>query len=308
MFLHKRLVAAKCLLECALRENRAVGAFNFSNMETAQAIVEAANNEHAPVILQVTESAIKYMGMEYLAAIVRAACENSAIDIALHLDHGKDFAICKRCIEAGFSSVMIDASSFSFEENIAKAKEVANYAKEFGVSVEAELGILAGVEDGLSVDAKNALYTSPDEAEEFFEKTGIDSLAVAIGTAHGPNKGTNDHPKLDIERLTLIKNKIGARPLVLHGASSVFADDIFAANTHGANIQNAFGITDEDIKNAIANGIAKINVDTDIRIAFLAGLRTALATNPSSIDVRAYLGSAREKAKDAVSKKLQRFC
>jgi fructose-bisphosphate aldolase class II len=307
VFAHKNLVPARELLVQALKEKKAIGAFNFSNMETVQAIVSAANEINSPIILQASESAIKYMGMEYLVAIVSAACEKSSVVLALHLDHGKDFEICKKCIDSGFSSVMIDKSSLSFEENAEKTKEVVDYAKRFGVSVEAELGTLAGVEDEVNVNSKDAFYTAPGAALNFADLTGIDSLAIAIGTSHGPNKGKRGNPKLDIERLKEIKKKVGELPLVLHGASSVYSEEVEKANEYGADIQNAFGITDEDIKESIKNGIAKINVDTDIRIAFLSGIRQSLMENPSSIDIRKYLAFARELAKNITLRKLKTF-
>ncbi|MDR0744484.1 MAG: class II fructose-bisphosphate aldolase, partial [Holosporales bacterium] len=269
MFAHKNLVSVKELLDQALKEKKAIGAFNFSNMEILQAIVIAANEFNSPVILQVTESAINYMGMEYVTAMVSAACSQSKVALALHLDHGGNFEICKRCIDYGFSSVMIDKSSLAIEENIAQTKEVVAYARGFGVSVEAELGTLAGIEDNVKVELRDAYYTDPETALKFAEATGVDSLAVSIGTSHGPNKGVFASPKLDIDRLKKIKEKVKNSPLVLHGASSVYSQEVELANKYGASIKNAFGITDEDIRSSIENGIAKINVDTDIRIAFL---------------------------------------
>ena len=303
----KNIVPAKELLLEALSTKTAIGAFNFTNMETVQAIIDAANEMQVPVILQASESAIKYMGLGYLIAIIEAAAQASSVKIALHLDHGKDFDICKTCIDSGFSSVMIDKSSLSFEENIEKTLEVVKYARERGVSVEAELGTLSGVEDEVNVHEKDALYTDPNLASGFAEKTGIDSLAVAIGTSHGPNKGRLGNPKLDIARLSEIKAAVGTLPLVLHGASSVYADDVALCNEYGADIENAFGITDSDIREAIKNGIAKINVDTDIRIAFLAGLRKSLSENPGSIDMRKYLMAGKKLAKDSIIRKLNTF-
>lgn len=303
----KNIVPAKDLLVNALSKKIAIGAFNFTNMEIIQAIVEAANEMNTPVILQASESAIKYMGINYVIAMIEAASKSTNVPLALHLDHGKDFDICCKCIDAGFSSVMIDKSSMSFEENIEKTKEVVEYAKKKGVSVEAELGTLAGIEDEVNVELQDALYTNPDLAYEFAEKTGIDSLAVAIGTSHGPNKGKLGSPRLDIERLTQIKAKVGELPLVLHGASSVYQDDVDLCNQYGADIKDAFGITDSDIKKSIQNGIAKINVDTDIRIAFLGGVRKSLSENISSIDMRKYLGEAKKQAKLAILRKIKSF-
>ncbi len=307
MFSNKKLRPAKELLTSALSNNIAVGAFNFSNMEIVQAIVEAANEEKQPVILQASSSAIKYMGFPYIKAIVSAAAEVSEEPISLHLDHGKDFEVCKRCIDEGFTSVMIDASSLSFEDNIKETKKVVEYARQYGVSVEAELGTLAGVEDEVIVDSNSAVYTDPDEAAEFIERTNIDSLAIAIGTSHGPNKGLKGNPKLSISTLQKIKDKVGEFPLVLHGASAVYSDAVALCNKYGANIKNAYGILDQDIEEAIKYGIAKVNVDTDLRIAFLGNLRKSLTEKPENIDMRAYLGLAKEAVKLAAKQRIKTF-
>ncbi len=307
MFANAKLVSAAEILQDAVQRKVAVGAFNFTNMEVIQAIVAGANELKTPVILQASSSAIKYIGFGYLRAMVSAAAESSEVPLVLHLDHGKDFEICKQAIDNGFSSVMIDASSLDFEENIAVTKEVVGYAKKYGVSVEAELGTLAGVEDEVSVAEGKALYTDPSQAQEFIERTGISSLAVAIGTSHGVNKGKTGNPKLSIETLKKIKEKVGDFPLVLHGASSVYADVVKECNDYGANIQNAYGITDEDIREAIQNGIAKVNVDTDIRIAFLGAVRRCLFENQANIDMRKYLGAGRDAAKEMVKRRLKTF-
>ena len=307
MFANAKLVSAAEILQDAVQRKVAVGAFNFTNMEVIQAIVAGANELKTPVILQASSSAIKYIGFGYLRAMVSAAAESSEVPLVLHLDHGKDFEICKQAIDNGFSSVMIDASSLDFEENVTVTKEVVGYAQKYGVSVEAELGTLAGVEDEVSVAEGKALYTDPSQAQEFIERTGISSLAVAIGTSHGVNKGKTGNPKLSIETLKKIKEKVGDFPLVLHGASSVYADAIEVCNNYGANIQNAYGITDEDIKEVIQNGIAKVNVDTDIRIAFLGAVRKYLSENPANIDMRKYLDAGRESATEMVKKRLKTF-
>ena len=247
------------------------------------------------------------MGFEHIRAMVSAATEESDVPLVLHLDHGKDFDICKQAIDNGFSSVMIDASVLDFEENIAITKEVVDYANKYGVSVEAELGTLSGVEDEVSVAEGKAFYTDPNQAREFIERTGISSLAVAIGTSHGVNKGKTGNPKLSIETLKKIKEKVGDFPLVLHGASSVYADAVQRCNAYGADIQNAYGITDSDIREAIQNGIAKVNVDTDIRIAFLGAIREQLTNNKSNIDMRKYLGAGRDAAKEMVKRRLKTF-
>ena len=307
MFANKNLVSAGDILHNAVKKKVAIGAFNFTNMEIIQAIVAGANELKTPVILQASASAINYMGVGYIKAMVSVAAEQSDVPLVLHLDHGKDFDICKKAIDNGFSSVMIDASSLDFEENIAVTKEVVEYAKKYGISVEAELGTLAGVEDDVSVAEGKAFYTDPNQAQEFIEQTGISSLAVAIGTSHGVNKGKTGNPKLSIETLRKIKEKVGDFPLVLHGASSVYADAVEKCNTYGSDIQNAYGITDNDIKEAIQNGIAKVNVDTDIRIAFLGAVREHLENNKANIDMRKYLGAGRDMAKEMVKRRLKTF-
>lgn len=307
MFANKNIVSSAEILRDAVKHRVAIGAFNFTNMEIIQAIVAGANELNTPVILQASSSAITYMGFGYIKAMVSAAAESSEVPLVLHLDHGKDFEICKQAVDNGFSSVMIDASSLDFDANVAVTKEVVEYAKQRGVSVEAELGTLAGVEDEVSVAEGKALYTDPNQAQEFIEKTGISSLAVAIGTSHGVNKGKTGNPKLSIETLKKIKEKVGDFPLVLHGASSVYADAVEKCNTYGSDIQNAYGITDDDIREAIQNGIAKVNVDTDIRIAFLGAVREQLANNKSSIDMRKYLGAGRDMAKEMVKRRIKTF-
>jgi fructose-bisphosphate aldolase class II len=287
----------------------AVGAFNFSNMEILQAIVEAANEENTPCIIQVTESAIKYMKMPYVIHMVTAAAECSSVPLCLHLDHGSSFEACAMCVDAGFSSVMIDKSSLSFEENIAETARVVEYARRFNVSVEAELGMLAGTEDHVSSDSSS--FTDPEMARIFVASTGIDSLAVAIGTSHGPNKGRN--PKLDIERLVAIKKSVGidSFPFVLHGASSIYEDIVSNCNSIGEGIgleiKDASGIDEFDISAAICAGVAKINVDSDIRLAFLSGVLSGITQNPSSIDPRNFLGSAKNTAKTVIKRKLLSF-
>ncbi len=307
VFVNRNLVSASDILHDAVKNKIAIGAFNFSNMETIQAIVAGANELNTPVILQASASAISYIGFGYINAMISAASEESAVPLVLHLDHGKDFETCKKAVDNGFLSVMIDASSLDFEENIAMTKEVVEYASKYGVSVEAELGTLSGVEDEVSVAEGKAFYTDPNQAQEFIERTGISSLAVAIGTSHGVNKGKTGNPRLSIETLKKIKDKVGDFPLVLHGASSVYADVVTKCNSYGADIQNAFGITDEDIREAVQNGIAKINVDTDIRLAYLGAVREYLARNKSNIDMRKYLGAGRDMAKEMIKRRLKTF-
>lgn len=307
MFVNDNLISADNILRDAVKQKIAIGAFNFTNMEIMQAIVAGANELKVPVILQASSSAIRYIGFEYIKAMVSVASEESEVPLVLHLDHGKDFETCKKAIDNGFSSVMIDASSLDFEENIVITKKVVEYAKQYGVSVEAELGTLSGVEDEVSVAEGKAFYTDPNQAQEFIERTGISSLAVAIGTSHGVNKGKTGNPKLSIETLKKIKEKVGDFPLVLHGASSVYVDVVHECNNYGADIQNAYGITDENIKEAIQNGIAKVNVDTDIRLAFLGAIRKCLSEDTANIDMRKYLGAGRESAKEIVKRRLRTF-
>ncbi|MDR0640358.1 MAG: class II fructose-bisphosphate aldolase [Holosporales bacterium] len=299
----ENLTTGQKILKWAVDDKIAVGAFNFSNMETLQAIVEAALETATPVILQVSESAIKYMGIDYVIAMVEAAVHTVDIPIALHLDHGKTSEICKLCIDSGFSSVMIDKSELSFAENVRQTKEVVAYAEKFGVAVEGELGILAGVED--DVRAAHSLYTDPVQAAEFVEATGISSLAIAIGTSHGLNKGKTAH--LDIGRLKEIKQKVGDFPLVLHGASSVYPDITEICNQYGAVFKDASGISDSDIRDAISHGINKINIDTDLRMAFVAGLRQSLHQAPESADIRFHLKSAKLFTKNLAIKKINLF-
>lgn len=303
----RQLVPTAELLHAALEGKYAVGAYNVNNMELLQAIVEAGNELKAPLILQVSAGARKYANQTYLIKLVEAALNSSTIPISLHLDHGEDFEICKACIDGGFSSVMIDGSKHPFEENIALTKQVVDYAHARGVSVEAELGRLAGVEDNISVSAKDAIYTNPKEAKEFIEKTGVDSLAVAIGTSHGAYKFKGE-AKLDFERLAEIQQAVGLDyPLVLHGASSVPESLVSICNTYGAEIPGAKGVPEEMFSKATKLGVAKINVDTDLRLALTGAIRKYFAENPSHFDPRQYLGPARAAVKEVVKHKIQVF-
>lgn len=302
----RKLVPTSELLKAALKGKYAVGAYNVNNMELLQAIVEAGNELKAPLILQVSAGARKYANQTYLIKLVEAALESSTIPISLHLDHGEDFEICKACIDGGFSSVMIDGSKHPFEENVALVKKVVDYAHERGVSVEAELGRLAGVEDNISVSEKDAIYTNPKEAKEFIERTGVDSLAVAIGTSHGAYKFKGE-AKLDFERLAEIQQAVGDFPLVLHGASSVPAELVKICNDNGAEIPGAKGVPEEMFSKATSLGVAKINVDTDLRLALTGAIRKYFAENPSHFDPRQYLGPARLAVKEIVKHKIQVF-
>ena len=307
----RQLVSTKELEIAALKGKYAVGAYNVNNMELLQAIVEAGNELKAPLILQVSAGARKYANQAYLIKLVEAALNSSDIPIALHLDHGEDFEVCKSCIDGGFSSVMIDGSKHSFEENIKLTKQVVEYAHERGISVEAELGKLAGVEDNISVSEKDAIYTNAGEAAEFIERTGCDSLAVAIGTSHGAYKFKGE-AKLDFERLAEIQaacDKVfgSPYPLVLHGSSSVPAYLVKICNDFGADIPGAKGVPEEMFSQATKLGVAKINVDTDLRLAFTGAIRKYFAENPSHFDPRQYLGPARAAVKELVKGKIQVF-
>ena len=298
------LVTTKDMFAKALTQDYAVGAFNVNNMEIIQGIVEAAKEEKAPLILQVSAGARKYAKPVYLVKLVEAAIEDTGLDIALHLDHGEDFDICKKCVDDGFTSVMIDGSKHPFEENIRLTKEVVEYAHSKGVSVEAELGKLAGIEDNIKVDARNATFTVPEEAAEFVEKTGVDSLAVAIGTSHGADKfkGT---PYLDFERLEEIHKLIPDTPLVLHGASTVLPEFVEKCNEYGGNIPGAQGVPEDMIRTATKHGVCKVNIDTDLRLAMTAEIRKHFAEHPEDFDPRKYLGPARDAIKGMVQHKIR---
>ncbi len=288
----------------ARRNAYAVGAFNVNNLEAVLAVAETAAEEKSPAIVAVTPSAIKYAGLPYISRIVRTAAETTPVPMSLHLDHGEDFDVTSKCIGAGFTSVMIDSSHFKFEENITLTKRVVDIAHPKGVSVEAELGRLAGVEES-TVEEKDAILTDPSVAKEFVERTGVDALAVAIGTSHGAYKFKAE-PKLDFERLKLISEKVSL-PLVLHGASSVPAWIIEKAAKYGAQLEGAKGIPEEHIQKAISLGIAKINIDTDLRLAFTATVREVLARSPKEFDPRKILGPAKEAMKQVIKGKMRLF-
>ena len=299
------LVTTKEMFEKAYAGGYAVGAFNVNNMEMIQAIVEAANECRSPVILQVSAGARKYANPTYLRHLVYAAAEETDIPIALHLDHGADFEICKICIENNFTSVMIDASSKPWEENIALTKQVVEYAHDHGVVVEAELGKLAGIEDDVHVEAHDAMFTSPDEVQEFTSRTGIDSLAIAIGTSHGAYKfKPGQDPKLRIDILEEIGRRLPGFPIVLHGASSVPQDQVAIVNEFGGSMPNAIGIPESELRKAAKLAVCKINIDSDLRVAFTAAVRKHLAENPSHFDPRQYLGDARANMKEMVKHKI----
>jgi len=298
------LVTTKEMFKKSMEEGFAIGAFNVNNMEIIQAIVDAASETNSPVILQASIGAIKYAGMEYLIKMVEAATlVHPNVPIALHLDHGPDFETCKMCVDAGFTSVMIDGSKYDFEKNIEITKEVVDYAHSKGVVVEAELGKLAGIEDDVNVSDKDAMYTDPKEAEEFVRRTGCDSLAIAIGTSHGAYKFKGE-AKLRFDILKEIKNRIPDTPIVLHGASTVIPELVDMCNEYGGNIPGAKGVPDEMLKEASKLGVSKINVDTDLRLALTAGIRKVFNDDPSAFDPRKYLSPARDLIKETVKHKM----
>ncbi|MBN1540601.1 class II fructose-1,6-bisphosphate aldolase [candidate division KSB1 bacterium] len=291
------------LFEKALGGGYAVGAFNVNNMEIIQAIVEAAEEEKAPLILQISKGARQYARHEYLMKLIEAALETADLPIAVHLDHGDSFELCKDCIDGGFTSVMIDGSHLPFDENIALVKKVVDYAHPRGVPVEAELGRLAGIEEHVSVSERDAVFTNPDQAKEFIERTGCDSLAVAIGTSHGAYKFKGE-AKLDFERLEEIQEKLPGFPLVLHGASSVLPEFVKECNKYGGELPGAQGVPEEMISRAAAMNVCKVNIDTDLRLAMTATIRKVFAQKPDEFDPRKYLGPAREAIKNMVKHKL----
>lgn len=297
------LVTTKKMFADAYAGGYAIGAFNINNMEILQGIVDAAEETGSNVIVQVSSSALKYARPTYLKKLVDAAVEDTTIDIALHLDHGADFEACKTAVDLGFTSVMIDGSHHSFEENIKVTKEVVEYAHAKGVVVEAELGRLAGVEDEVNVSAEDSSYTDPQQAKEFVEKTGVDSLAIAIGTSHGANKFTGE-PKLEFGILKEIMELLPNFPLVLHGASSVYPEAVALCNDNGGDLKGAMGVPDEMLREANRLGVCKINVDTDLRIAFTGQVRKAFNDNPKNFDPRKYLGPARDEIKRVVAHKM----
>ena len=283
----------------------AVGAFNVNNMEIVQGIVEAADELRSPLILQASAGARKYATSEYLMHLVQAAVESTDIPIVMHLDHGADFDICKACVDSGFTSVMIDASGLPFEENIATSKRVAEYAHDHGCVVEAELGTLAGIEDDVNVAHDKAMYTDPDQVQEFVEKPGVDSLAIAIGTSHGAYKfklGTN--PKLRLDILDEVAKRLPEFPIVLHGSSSVPQEYVKIINENGGALQDAIGIPEDQLREAAKGAVCKINIDTDLRLGMTAGIRKHLREHPDHFDPRQYIGDGRALVKEIVKHKI----
>ncbi len=297
------LVTTKEMFEKAYNGGYAIGAFNINNMEIIQAVTEAAAEAKSPVILQVSSSARKYAGQKYLMAMTKAAIESTGIDAALHLDHGPDFETCKDCIDSGFTSVMIDGSHFDFAENIEVTKKVVDYAHARGVVVEAELGKLAGIEDDVNVSADDAKFTNPAEVEEFVAKTGVDSLAIAIGTSHGAFKFKGE-AKLRFDILEEVSKRLPGFPIVLHGASSVDPALIQEINACGGKMNDAKGVPEDMLRKAASMAVCKINIDSDLRIAMTAGIRRAFINKPEGFDPRGYLGDARAEVKKAVLHKI----
>jgi len=281
----------------------AIGAFNVNNMEIIQGIVEAATEEHAPLILQVSSGARKYANTTYLTKMVEAAVETSGLPICLHLDHGDTFALCKDCVDNGFTSVMIDASAHPFQENIDITRQVVEYAHDHGVVVEAELGKLAGIEDAVKVADKDAAFTDPDQVQEFVSRTGVDSLAIAIGTSHGAYKFKGE-PKLRFDILEEVARRLPGFPIVLHGASSVPQDLVAKINEYGGQMPGARGVPEDMLRKAASMAVCKINIDSDLRLAVTGAIREHFALNPSHFDPRQYLGPAREAVKQVVKHKI----
>ena len=298
------LVTTKEMFKKAYEGGYAIGAFNVNNMEIVQGIVDAAKEEQSPLILQVSAGARKYAKHIYLVKLVEAALEDSDLPIALHLDHGDSFELCKDCIDGGFTSVMIDGSKYDYEENIRLTKQVVEYAHAHGVTVEAELGRLAGIEDDVNVSANDAIFTDPDQAAEFVHKTGVDSLAIAIGTSHGAYKfkGT---PYLDFDRLEKVGKLLPNFPIVLHGASTVLPEFVEKCNKYGGEIPGAQGVPEEILRKAAGMAVCKINIDTDLRLAMTSSIREIFATQPSEFDPRKYLGPARTAIKGMVQHKIK---
>jgi fructose-bisphosphate aldolase class II len=282
----------------------AIGAFNVNNMEIVQGITEAAKELNAPLILQVSKGARAYANPIYLRKLVEAALEDTGLPICLHLDHGDTFETCKDCIDGGFTSVMIDGSHHSFEDNIAVTKKVVEYAHDHGVVVEAELGRLAGVEDEVKVSAEDSSYTRPEEVEEFVGKTGVDSLAIAIGTSHGAFKFKGE-PKLRFDILEEVSRRLPGFPIVLHGASSVIPEYVEMINQYGGSMPGAQGVPEEMLRQAAKSAVCKINIDSDLRLAMTGTLRKYFAENPSHFDPRQYLKPARSAIKDMVKHKIE---
>ena len=299
------LVTTTEMFRKAYEGGYAVGAFNVNNMEIVQGITEAAQETNSPIILQVSAGARKYAKHVYLMKLVEAAVADTGLPIALHLDHGEDFEICKACIDGGFTSVMIDGSKHSFEDNIALTRQVVEYAHQHGVVVEGELGRLAGIEDDVNVSAADSSYTDPNQVEEFVRATGVDSLAIAIGTSHGAFKfkpGTK--PQLRFDILEEVSRRLPGFPIVLHGASSVTPKYVEMINANGGQLKDAIGVPEDQLRQAAKMAVCKINIDSDLRLAMTAGVRQQLLADPAGFDPRGYLKVGRQYVKDLVKDKI----
>lgn len=299
------LVTTTKMFKDAYEGGYAVGAFNVNNMEIIQGIVAAGKKLNAPLILQVSKGARAYANHLYLVKLVEAAVEESGLPIALHLDHGPDFETCKACIDGGFTSVMIDGSSLPYEENVALTKKVVDYAHAHGVVVEGELGQLAGVEDEVNVNAEDASYTNPDQVEDFVKRTGVDSLAIAIGTSHGAYKfKPGQKPQLRFDILEEVSKRLHGFPIVLHGASSVIPEFVEEINKYGGNMPDAIGIPEDMLRQAATMAVCKINIDSDLRLAMTAAIRKHFVEHPSDFDPRQYLRPARDAIEGMVEHKI----
>ena len=299
------LVTTTEMFQKAYAGGYAIGAFNVNNMEIIQGITEAAQEVNSPLILQVSAGARKYAKPVYLRKLVEAAIEDTGLPMALHLDHGEDFEICKACIDGGFTSVMIDGSKHSFQDNIALTRQVVEYAHDHGVVVEGELGRLAGIEDDVNVSAADSSYTDPDQVEEFVQATGVDSLAIAIGTSHGAYKfkpGTK--PQLRFDILEEVSRRLPGFPIVLHGASSVIPKYVEIINANGGQLKDAIGVPEDQLRQAAKMAVCKINIDSDLRLAMTAGVRQQLIADPAGFDPRGYLKVGRQYVKDLVKDKI----
>ena len=299
------LVTTTEMFEKAYDGGYAIGAFNVNNMEIVQGITEAAAEVRSPLILQVSAGARKYARHVYLMKLIEAAAEDTDLPIVVHLDHGADFEVCRSCIDGGFTSVMIDGSSHSFEDNVALTRRVVEYAHDHGVVVEGELGRLEGVEDEVAVSAADSSYTDPDQVQEFVERTGVDSLAIAIGTSHGAYKfrpGTE--PRLRFDILEEVQKRLPGFPIVLHGASSVIQKHVETINANGGALVDALGVPEDQLRRAASMAVCKINIDSDLRLAMTAGVREYLAAHPAEFDPRKYLTPARDNIRALVRDKI----
>ena len=299
------IVNSKDMFKKAYEGGYAIGAFNVNNMEIVQGITEAAKEERAPLILQVSSGARKYAKHVYLMKLIEAAIDDTGLPICVHLDHGDTFELCKDCIDGGFSSVMIDGSHHSFADNMALTKKVVEYAHDKGVTVEGELGRLAGIEDAVNVSAEDASYTDPDQVEEFVKTTGVDSLAIAIGTSHGAYKfKPGQNPQLRFDILEEVSKRLPGFPIVLHGASSVIPEYVKMINSNGGKMPDAIGIPEEMLRKAASMAVCKINIDSDLRLAMTGSVRKYFAEHPDHFDPRQYLSPARSNIKELVRHKL----